>query len=201
MSLIPKSLEVHGNRHWRVTTQPAIEPVTLDDVKTFARIDGTDEDDMLIGFIKAVRQLTESHLGRALISQTITLDMDWWPGIIIQLPRPPLISITSVATLDEDDAATTYSSSNYYTSTRAEPGLLILKQGVTHPYNTARDFGGYRIIYTAGYGLSATDVPQPIIESIKMWVTKCYEDRMIQDDPPVEVKALLGAYRVPRINY
>lgn len=201
MSLIPKDHEVHGNRSWKVTTQPAIEPVTLEDAKTFARIDGDDEDEMLTGFIKGTRQRTESYLGRALISQTITMVMDWWPGVVIKLPRPPLISITSVSTVDEDDAATVYASSNYYIMIQSTPGQLVLKQGVTHPYNTARDYGGYKIIYLAGYGIGSASVPQTIANAIMMWVTICYEDRIVSEEPPEGVKALLNIYKVPRMNY
>ena len=32
-------------KYWKVTTGPTVEPITKEEVKIFARIDGTDEDD------------------------------------------------------------------------------------------------------------------------------------------------------------
>jgi hypothetical protein len=85
--------------------------------------------------------------------------------------------------------------------TEPEPGLLVLKQGVTYPYNTARDYGGYKIIFTAGYGASATSVPQTIIDAMNMWIAISYDDRDFQEEPPEGVKGLLNMYKVPRMNY
>ena len=141
--IIPKPLPEHGNRAWGVTTEPIIEPITVTELKTFARIDGSDEDTYLAGLIIAIRQAVENYLGRALISQTITLSMDWWPGEAVKLPRPPLISVTSVGILDEDNAETSYSSDNYYLDTRSEPGLIVIKNGATLPAFVTRRHGAY----------------------------------------------------------
>ena len=185
-----------GNRIWNVTTPPVIEPITVDEVKIFGRIDGTEEDTMIEGFIEAVREASENYLGRALISQTITLKMDFWPGEIIDLPRPPLISITAVETLDEDDTATTYSSCNYYTLTEVSPGKLVLKQAVTWPSNTERDYGGYQIRYAAGYGTNRSDVPIQIRQGLKLWVMDLYENRVMRDIPPPEADSFMKTMRV-----
>jgi len=41
-----------GNKAWEVTTAPIIEPVTIAELKLFARIDADEEDSMLITFIE-----------------------------------------------------------------------------------------------------------------------------------------------------
>jgi len=198
--LIDKSLDKYGNRSWKVTTAPTTEPVTADEVKTFGRIDGDDEDTMIEGMIKAVREATEGYLGRSLITQTITLKMDFWPSNVIKLPRPPLISITGIYTVDEDDADTEYDSDNYYIDSNMEPGRLIIKQGISNPTNTDRDFGGFKIVYTAGYGDDASDVPEVIRQGIMIWVVDFYENRVINpNDPPQYVKTLLDTYYIDRI--
>jgi uncharacterized phiE125 gp8 family phage protein len=191
--------EISENKVWKVTTEPAIEPVTLDELKLFARIDGSDEDTLLEGFIKSARLLTENYLNKALIEQTITLKMDFWPDESIELPRPPLISITAVETLSESDVATVYSSSNYYTVTTSEPGLLVLKNSVVLPYNSVRYYGGYQIRYKAGYGATAASVPQAIRDSIKQWATAMYENRAVGSEPPIEIKTMLNNYRLFQI--
>ncbi len=198
-SLIPKDLPKDGNRAWKVTTAPAIEPVTLAELITFGRLDSGVEDTMLEGFLEAARQATESYLGRALIEQSITMKMDWWPGTVVELPRPPLISITKVATLDEDDTETTYSSDNYYVITEGIPGKIILKQSVTAPQNTDRNYGGYLIEFKAGYGTMANDVPRPIREGIMLWAAAAQATRVLDSkNPPPEAKSKLDLFRVLR---
>jgi uncharacterized phiE125 gp8 family phage protein len=197
-SLIPKPLPKDGNRVWKVKTPPAIEPVTVAELKLFARIDGTDEDTLLEGFIQGCREATESYMGRALIQQTYRMVMDWWPGRAVELPRPPLISVELVATIDEDDDETTYSSDNYYEVTEGVPGKIVLKQGVTAPQNTDRNYGGYLIEWKAGYGDVATDVPKAIRDGITVWATVVYETRTLGKEPPMQARALLDLFRVLR---
>ena len=194
--ILEKSLPKDGNRVWKVTTEPAIEPITVDELKLFARIDGSDEDTLLESFITSARLHIENYLNRSLIEQTITMKMDYWSGETIEIPRPPLISITAVETLDESDTATVYSSSNYFLNTQSEPGLLILKNGVTPPQNTTRFYGGYQIRYKAGYGATAASVPKSSRDALKQWATSMYENRAVGSEPPDEVKPLLDFYRV-----
>ncbi len=194
--LITKSLSKDGNRSWQVTTGPLVEPVTLGELKLFARIDGDDEDTLLEGFIMAIRMATESYLGRALIEQTIDMKMDWWPGKVVKLPMPPLISITKVATLSEADVETEYDSDNYYTITEATPGKLVLKQSVSAPSNTSRDYGGYLIRYKAGYGTEPSDVPGSIREGIKLWAAAVQATRVLDSkNPPPEARRMLDLSR------
>jgi len=198
--IISKSLDKNGERSLYLVTAPTVEPVTLAEMKTFARIDGTTEDDLITGFISGIRRQMETYLRRALIEQSWGVQMNFWPSEVIKLPMPPLISITSVETIDEDDTATTYASSNYYAHTNAEPGELILKQSVTAPFNTDRWYGGYKITYKAGYGTAPSDVPQMIRDGIKLWVAQFYETRITKNEPPDEVKDMLkNDYRMIRI--
>jgi uncharacterized phiE125 gp8 family phage protein len=187
------------NMVWKVTTEPIIEPVTVDEVKEFARIDGSDENAILAGYITAARMAAEDYLGLALIEQTITLKMDYWPSEIISLPRPPLISITAVETLDEGDTATTYASTNYYTITTSWPGKIVIKQSTTFPENDDRSYGGFQIRYKAGFGNIITDVPRIIREAIKIWTTEIYENRAISTEPSLVAKNLLNSYRIHQI--
>ncbi len=232
MSLSPVQLPHDGQVQWRVKTQPQKEPVDVQGIKDYARIDGTAEDEMLKGFIRSVRQAVEGFLGRSLITQTLVASFDWWPsshaftrgavrGVSIggegnfpvndptfglpfplnpgpvELPRPPLISVVEVRTLDEDDTETVYSSDNYFTRANGEfKSVLIIKRGATPPVNTERSFGGYEIEYTAGYGSAPSDVPGPIVEGIKMWVSLIYENRVPIAEPPPHIQNLLMSYKV-----
>jgi uncharacterized phiE125 gp8 family phage protein len=192
-------LSSKGRRKFKVTTVPATEPITVDELKLFARVDSSYEDTLLTNFIVAARQATEKFLRRALITQTITLEMDWWSSWVIELPRPPLISVTSVVYVYEDDTTETFSSDNYYVRTNAEPGQVIIKNGSSVPINTDRFYGGYRITYTAGYGANATDVPQDIRDAIKIWATELYEGRATALAPPPQAKELLMGYKMEKV--
>ncbi|MBU2685924.1 MAG: phage head-tail connector protein [Gammaproteobacteria bacterium] len=198
--LITKALPKDSNRVFSIETEPAIEPVTVIELKTFARIDYSDEDSLLEGFITAVRMAAEEYTGRSFIERTIVMLMDWWPGTVVELPRPPLISITKVATLDEDDTETEYASTNYYVVTAAVPGKLVLKQSVQEPTNTDRDYSGFLIRYKAGYGDEASDVPGPIKEGIKTWASIAQATRVIDPkNPPPEACTFLDLYRTAEV--
>jgi uncharacterized phiE125 gp8 family phage protein len=195
----PPARDKGGNRHWSVTTAPLKEPISVDELKTFGRIDGVDEDALLEGFIKSVREAAEGYLGRAFIEQSITLVMDFWPSGVIHIPRPPLISITEVRTVDEEDVATVYDSDNYYIITNDTPGRLVLKNGATPPQNTDRYFGGFEIEFKAGYGAAVTDVPQDIRDGLKLWATAFYEERVASKTPPPSAKKILDVFRVYQV--
>jgi len=199
-SLLKKPPPIHGNRIWKISTGPRIEPVSVEELKLFAGIDTDDIDSLLREFIKSVRFAAEEYMGRALIQQTIRLLMDFWPSMIIELPRPPLLSVTKIAILDEDDVETEYNSDNYYVITGSTPGKVILKQSVTAPYNSMRDYAGYLIEYKAGYGTDAKDVPSPIREAIKLWAAAVYEMGFLDSKkPPPKVKENLDLFRTVEV--
>lgn len=185
----------HGNLAWKVTTEPIEEPISTSFVKSYSKIE-TDEDDTMIGnLITAVRQVAEPWLGRALISQTITSYLDWWPDDVIKLPRPPLVSVTGVYTIDEEDGETEYNIDNYFVRTEIEPGELVIKNGAAAPINTDRYHGGFKIVHTNGYG-TADDIPQLLKFGLVEWVLFAIENRITSRQPPEEAKPLLEAYRI-----
>lgn len=177
---------------WRIKTEPAVEPVTLSEVKTFIKLDGTSEDAYIEDMITAVRLAMEGQLGRSLITQTLVLRLDTWPEEVLVLPRPPLVSVVEVRTLDEDGTETAYSSDNYYTIV-GERAQLVIKQGASIPTNTDRYQGGFEVEYTAGYGTSSSDVPQTIRQAILQWIASVYETKVPDlSNPPANVIATLG---------
>jgi uncharacterized phiE125 gp8 family phage protein len=119
--------------------------------------------------------------------------------VVVELPMPPLVSVTSISTLDEDDAGTTYSSSSYYVRTSTTPGQVVIKNGETPPINTSRYCGGYQIVYVAGYGSAGSDIPDSILEAMKAWATLIYENRIPIAKPPDVSKLMLDYYKVMKI--
>jgi uncharacterized phiE125 gp8 family phage protein len=194
-----------GNRFWKTITEPSSYPITVLELKEFARIDGNEEDTFLESIIVAVTNLTENYLSRALITRTIKMIMDEWNSNEIEIPMPPLVSITNIVTVDEDEVETIYNSDNYYVITESIPGRVIIRSESTPPSNTERYYGGYRITYQAGYG-TAENIPKEIKMAMLQWSTMIYEHRSMTDNemimnepPPQEVRKILKSYRVMRI--
>lgn len=59
-----------------LVTPPAVEPVTIEDARTFLRISTQSEDTILERLIKTARELVEAETGLALIDQTWRLRVD-----------------------------------------------------------------------------------------------------------------------------
>lgn len=196
---------------------PVAEPVSLDEVKTQARIDGTADDAFLGTLIVAARQWTEQYTGRALMTQNWRLWLDqwpvgndpWWEGTregsivaaaaqVLSLPKAPLQSVTEVRVYQGDDSSTVWPGSAYQVDNAAAPGRLILRAGQSWPI-PGRAAQGIAVLFIAGYA-NAAAVPEPVKAALRQLVTHWYEQRGETAPPPVEapygVRALLNPYRM-----
>lgn len=178
-----------------VVTPPAEEPITLAEAKAHLRVDGTDEDTLIGSYITAARLKCEEISRRAFVTQTLAMVMDCWPETnIIELVRPPLISLTSVIYKDSAGAPTTWPSSNYVIDTVSIPGRLALASNAMWPGVTLYPIGGLKVTYQAGYGLSAA-VPELYKQAVKLLTAYYYENREQLDDIPRGIINLLRADR------
>jgi uncharacterized phiE125 gp8 family phage protein len=205
---------------FRVKTPAAKAAVSLDEVKAFGRLDNMDEDSLIETFILAASQAAEEYMGRALMQQTIVCKMDFFPGIIallprflatsaapVPLPRPPLVEVTHVRTLYEDDSVLEdWDLANGYWLT-GDDARFVIRKGAVPPINVERYRGGFEIEYTAGYGSSGDSVenqrkavPAPLRLAVMLWTAIMYSARTgAGSDPPADVKAMLDNYKVIRI--
>lgn len=185
-------------------TAPANEIVTLTEVKTQCRIDGTDEDTHIENIIiPSARLSVETFLRRSLITQTWRLRLHEWPMAgVIRLPSPPLQSVTSVEYYDENGDEYTFASSNYIVDT--DGGLIILKGSANWPTTKLLSSNGVKITYVAGYGDEANDVPVAIKQACLLMCGDLYENReailigqgISVMELPVAYERLLWPYRV-----
>ena len=165
----------------------------------------TAEDDFIDTLIYLATDYTEKYLGRALITQTWTHYIEEFPESPYKLSYPPLQSISSIKYYDTGDTVATFSSSYYYVDTYAEPGRVSLNYGETWPSTILRPINGVEIIFVAGYGDSASDVPYAIRHAIKELIAHCYENReiilqtgAIPKEIPFSYQTLCAPYRVIR---
>ena len=200
-----------------VTTEPTAEPVSLQEVKDYMRIEDSTDERVLRPFIRTARRLAEEHLGRALMPQTLTLTIDayddindpLWEGVqtgpnlnyyknFIILPKPPVTSVTSVSTFNDSDTETTFAASKYYVDTAREPARIVLRQGETFP-TALRVANAIKIVYGTGYA-NAFAVPEPIRMGILQHIAFLYEHRGDMYEPssplPPALRSLYSPYVV-----
>lgn len=187
------------------TVAPTVEPVALARMKNHLRVDEdmTDDDDFIAALIGAAREYIEGATRRALITQTWRLSLAGWPdGDEIELPKPPLQSVTSVVYTDADGNATEWDSAEYLVDTDSEPGRVVLANGYGWPGVTLRSMNPIQITYVAGYGDDGSAVPKIYQHAIKLLVGHWYENReatvagTIAREIPLAVESLIWLERV-----
>jgi uncharacterized phiE125 gp8 family phage protein len=183
---------------WKVTAPPAEEPITLTEAKLHLRVDHADDDTLITSQIKTAREYCEDFQNRAFITQTIKLTLDEFPDVIC-VPRPPLISVTSIKYIDENGQQQTLNSSVYKVDTESEPARIVPAYNQCWP-GLRGDINSVEVIYQAGYG-GAAAVPGKVISAMKLLLTHLYENREpvnignIVTELPMSVKSLLSLDR------
>ncbi|MFD1675411.1 head-tail connector protein [Alicyclobacillus fodiniaquatilis] len=157
-------------------TAPANEPLGLDDVKTYLRVDGDDEDTFITSLITAARTYCETFQNRAYLTQTFDLTLDHFPRFPLSLPRPPLQSVESFTYIDKDAVSTLWDVSNYIVDMDSEPGRIGLAYGIFPPRVTLQPMSGVKIRFTAGYG-DVDAVPAVVKQAMTMLIGHWYEHR------------------------
>lgn len=225
MSLIysPKLTQYRGHV---IEAAPEVEPVTGDELRSYLRgvtetmLPNNDANDL----ISEAREMIEENTGLALITQSWTLALDCWPqigrepwwdgvrdGAVSELtrghgdvvpPRYPLQGITSVTTYDEsDDATAVVVADTFNVDIYRKPGRMGLKNSATWP-TALRNQNAIVIVYVAGYGDAASDVPAALKRAVKQAAAYLYENRgdsCCVADALSSVSGILDQYKVARI--
>jgi uncharacterized phiE125 gp8 family phage protein len=187
---------------------PAAEPVTLEAVKAHLAIDSDDFDDQLAGYIAAVRAHLDGPdgiLGRALVTQTWDLKLRCFPAVI-ELPLPPLQSVTSITYIDANGDTQTLSESAYQVSGigGSQRGCISPAYGERWP--SIRDVPeAVTVRFVAGYGDDG--VPPAIKQAIMEMVADLWANReTVSSDQtyavvtPANAKALLAPFKAWRFT-
>ncbi|OPX87737.1 MAG: Phage gp6-like head-tail connector protein [Pelotomaculum sp. PtaB.Bin104] len=187
----------------KIKTQPASEPISLAEAKSHLRVDGTDEDTFIDGLISAAREDCEDFQSRAYITQTWELWLDNWPGSdCIDIPLPPLQSITSIKYYDTDGTEYTMATVDYFVDTKSYVGRVVLAYGKAWPSTTLRPANGVCIEFVAGYGDAAADLPAAVKQAMLLIIGDLYENRentvigKQTNELPMAAKSLLWKNRV-----
>lgn len=161
----------------KLITAPAAEPVTLAEAKSQLRVDGTDDDTLITGLIKNAREYCEAFQNRAMVTQTWDLWLGAWPsGDHIEIPLPPLQSVTSVKYYGTDDTEYILAATEYDTDDKGYKGRVALKYGKSWPTTTLRPSNAVVVRFVAGYGDAATAVPQKVKQAMMLDIKLNYDD-------------------------
>lgn len=183
----------------RLITPPAVEPVSLSDLKSHLAVTHADEDARLSTLLAVARMLVERTTRRRLISQTWRLTLDRIPeGGVLALPLQPVQTVSAVRVADAAGAFTTFPLAGVLLDLADEPARLVFGAGVPTP---GRAVAGIEIDLVAGYGPTADAVPAPLAQAVRLLAAHWYAARGTEPDAaiPADVATLIAGYRVTRI--
>jgi uncharacterized phiE125 gp8 family phage protein len=180
----------------KLITAPENEPVTLAQAKAHLRVASTDDDDLIEALITTARETVENETGRALITQTWELALDYFveppdlryvtypyltPAKAILLPKPPLRSLLRISYYDgngdevllHDEVGSPTLISDLVVDTYSTPGRIVPASGGNWP--SAQDrANAVTIRFSCGYGDDGESVPMAIRHAILLLVGHYY---------------------------
>lgn len=161
---------------YKVSTAISSEQLTVSDVKLHLRLTSdTTEDALIAALITAARDYCEKYTGRAFATQTLVAYLDNFPAEdYIELPMPPLQSVTSVKYKNSAGTETTMTvTTQYIVDTDSDIGRIVLPYGVSWPSFTPYPFNPISITYVAGY----TTLPRQLRQAMLLVIGSMYENR------------------------
>ena len=167
-----------------LVTAPTSEPLTLAQATKQTETEGTTDHEPFLQdtVIPAARERCEGATRRQLVGPAT---WEWWlDGFpcerVIELPKPPLVAVSSVKYYDTAEVLQTFAASNYIVQAFAGPkcrrGRLGLKETASWPTDVAVQIGAVVIRFTCGYG-DAAKVPPLLLQAMLMDVSTMFEFR------------------------
>lgn len=152
----------------KLISAPGEEPVSLADARAHCRLIADEIGDDLLGmYITAARELCESVIGRALVTQTWEQTLDDFPSgdkSDIKLLKLPVQSVSSVEYVDADGAEQGLAVDQYATDLQDAEAWILPADGLTWPA-TDDVINAVTVTFVAGYG-DAAAVPK----QLKVWI-------------------------------
>lgn len=169
-------LDLPRSRVTRVAA-PAQEPVSTSDLKEHLRLDHDLEMARLDSYLRAASRHIEQSIKRSLMAQTWRLVFDRrFPTGEVELPYPPVQSITSVAYVDAAGASITLDSSAYRLTAGGEWGGVVAPAHGTNWPATRDTSEAATITYVAGH-TSPYLVPEDLKHAVMLLAAHWFEHR------------------------
>lgn len=179
-------------------TGPTSEPLSLADAKAFLRVEHDDDDSVIAALISAARNHVEALTRLGLITQTWRIVLDRWPEQGRIKPRlGPLQSVSAARVYDETNDASAIDAGHFVVDAAASI-IAAPRWSLPQP---GRSVAGIELDVVIGFG-AADDVPQILIQAIRMLVSHWYENRSLVAIGqtvamlPPSVNAMISSWRV-----
>lgn len=185
------------NKHTIVETENTTAPFDAAEFKAFLKFEGSGDDTLVDDLIQSARLQIEQIINKPLLNTTYKQFQDNFEisnltnysirdqlafkadintfrtkNAFIRLMKKPVVSISSVTLYDSANNTSTYSSDNYFLDTAG--AKLIINDEAALPTDI-RNRAGIEVEYVAGFGASASDIPEDIKTAAKMYVQSMYD--------------------------
>lgn len=190
-----------------LVTAPSATPIALADAKQHLAIEHANDDALITALIAAATSELDGRAGqlrRALVLQAWDYYLPAFPDDVrIELPFPPLSSVTFVKYFDLSNTQQTVDSATYDVNGRAFVGYAQAKSATPWPTNTFDRPDAVQIRFVCGYA-SAASVPAAIRHALLLRVAQLYANRGDESEPnagefwtDAAIMRLLAPHRVP----
>lgn len=192
---------------------PAVEPVTLADLKEYLRVDVSTEDSTIMAMAAGAREHIERFTRRSLIYTAYRLTLDTFPaGTDIELPRSPAITAaaSTIAAInyatprirywDEDGSQQTMTVDvDYELLLDDNPPRIVVPALEVWPITYTGQRGAVEVDFISGFGSSGAAVPPMLKTAIRMIVAHWFEHReavgQFGQEVPLAVDSILRLYQ------
>jgi uncharacterized phiE125 gp8 family phage protein len=156
-----------------VSAAATLDPVSLDEAKEACDYEGDDRDGQFRAWIKTATEAVEHDCERALCTQTCKLYLPCFP-CEIEIPKPPVASITSITYTDTAGTTQTLATSVYQSNLKRTPPRIREAYSQQWPQTRDETENAVTVTFVAGYG-EPKDVPFQAKEAVLLMVKRHYE--------------------------
>ena len=118
-------------------TAPAALPISLQEAKAIVRLDGQDDDALVMAYARTATEAAEQYLGRSLITQVWEYKVDHFPPCHwdngIRIPLAPVQAVTEITYLDTTGATQLLDPERYVVTGLPDAALISLAPGQLWP--------------------------------------------------------------------
>jgi len=155
---------------------PAVEPISLEKAKDFLRVDHTQDEGIIEGFIGSARQHVEDRLQSVLIERPRRFIGSDISTANIRLVDSPIKSLSAVTLLGAAGERLVIALEDVQLILSSRLACVSLKRG-TPWASILGNITAIEIDYVAGYGPSEDDTPLPIRQAILLLIGYFYQYR------------------------
>jgi uncharacterized phiE125 gp8 family phage protein len=170
--------------------------VSTADLKTFLRVDHSDEDTLIEALRSAAIEYVQNYCNLQLGDLPAVMYLDNFEGMF-EVPIGPVASIISITYNPTASTTSTLPTNQYYADLKRKPARISI---VSPPSVYEYISNGVQVNMTLGYAEGS--IPDGLLHAVKLLVAHYYENRnivvvgTISSEVPNLIHSLLNPYRV-----